>query len=192
MAHLTKNCIDHTQSDFGELKVLDDVVRHRAGDDPPAPILGYPRTHDRVDDYEQFIGRQVDNFIDAAVRYHMRAGLATNKKEVIAIHAPSDIDFVVTLFALSRLGYTVMCPSLRLAPLAIKNLLEQTNRGAIAHGTIQHISETLQAVLADNPLKSMPVPDRAVYSSPRSEQDAPFRRRFDPEHETDEMALIHK
>lgn len=85
-----------------------------------------------------------------------------------------------------------MCLSLRLAPLAIKDLPEQTNCGAIAHGTTQHIDETLQAVLADIPLKSMPVPDCAVYSSPRSEQGDPFRRRFDPEHETDEMALIHR
>lgn len=75
MAHLTQKHIENLYSTFGELKVLDDIIRHRAGDSPPTSILGYPRTEDRVDDYETFTGQQLDQFVDAAVKYYIKAGL---------------------------------------------------------------------------------------------------------------------
>ncbi len=75
MAHLSHERVQQLYREFGELKVLDDIIRHRAADDPPAPILGYARFKDSVDDYELFTGRQLDCFVDAAVKYFMKSGL---------------------------------------------------------------------------------------------------------------------
>lgn len=75
MAHLTEEHVQELYDTFGELKVLDDIIRHRATDDPPAPILGYPRTEDTVNDYESFTGQQLDQFVDCAVKYFLEKGL---------------------------------------------------------------------------------------------------------------------
>lgn len=75
MAHLTQKHVHYLYDTFGELKVLDDIIQHRAGDNHPSPILGYPRNEDRVDSYEQFTGHQLDHFIDAAVKYFIKSGL---------------------------------------------------------------------------------------------------------------------
>lgn len=75
MAHLSQECIQSLYDEFGELKVLDDIIRHRAADDVQVPILGYPRFEDSVDDYELFTGKQLDRFIDLAIEKLVSSGL---------------------------------------------------------------------------------------------------------------------
>lgn len=75
MAHLTQEYVDHLYNTFGDLKVLDDIIRHRAADEPPVPILGYPRYDDSVDDFEQFTGQQLDRFVDATCKHYLASGL---------------------------------------------------------------------------------------------------------------------
>lgn len=55
--------------------MLDDIIRHRSKDNPPAPILGYPRVEDNPSDYETFTGQQLDSFVDAACKYFIKNGL---------------------------------------------------------------------------------------------------------------------
>jgi hypothetical protein len=55
--------------------VLDDIIRHRAKDNPPAPILGYPKNEDDVTVYESFTGQQLDLYVDRAVKYFLEQGL---------------------------------------------------------------------------------------------------------------------
>lgn len=50
MSHLSRERVERLYQEFGELKVLDDIIRHRAADDPQLPILGYPRLEHSVDD----------------------------------------------------------------------------------------------------------------------------------------------
>lgn len=75
MSHLTQDRVRQLYQQYGDLKVLDDIVRHRAADEAQVPILGYPKYPDRVDEYEKFTGRQLDGFIDAAVRKYIALGL---------------------------------------------------------------------------------------------------------------------
>ena len=74
MAHLSQEHVQHLYDTFGELKVLDDIIRHRAADDPPVPILGYPRSEHSVDVYEVFTGKQLDRFVDNAVKHFISSG----------------------------------------------------------------------------------------------------------------------
>lgn len=74
MSHLSHERVQQLNREFGELKVLDDIIRHRAADEPPVPILGYPRFKHSVDDYALFTGRQLDCFVDAAVKYFVKSG----------------------------------------------------------------------------------------------------------------------
>lgn len=75
MAHLTKEHVQHLYNTYGDLKVLDDIIRHRAADNPPAPILGYPRVENNPNDYEKLTGQQLDKFVDGAVKYFLASGL---------------------------------------------------------------------------------------------------------------------
>lgn len=74
MAHLSQEHVQHLYETFGELKVLDDIIRHRATDEPPVPILGYPRYEHNVDNYELFTGKQLNYFVDAAVKHFISNG----------------------------------------------------------------------------------------------------------------------
>lgn len=75
MAHLTKEHVQELYDTFGELRVLDDILRYRAADEPPAPILGYPKSEDTVNEYENFTGKELDQFVDGAVKYFLESGL---------------------------------------------------------------------------------------------------------------------
>ncbi|KAI1773294.1 acetyl-CoA synthetase-like protein [Hypoxylon cercidicola] len=187
MAHLTENHVQELYKTFGELKVLDDIIRHRAADSPPAPIFGYPR-NENLNDYEKFTGKQINQFIDSAVKNFLRLGLKPNTREVVGLFAQSNVDYLVTLFALSRMGYTVLCLSLRLAPVAIVNLLKQTDCNIIVHGQTPQIETTIAAVNEQRPLRTVPIPSRSQYEVPANEE--PFVREYDPDKETFETAII--
>ena len=75
MAHLTKEHVQELYASFGELRVLDDIIRYRAADDPPAPILGYPKSEHTVKEYEHFTGTDLDRFVDGAVKHFLESGL---------------------------------------------------------------------------------------------------------------------
>lgn len=67
---------------FGDLKVLDDIIRHGAADDPQLPILGYPRSESSVSDYEQFTGRNLDRFVDAVVKKLITLGMTPSSEDI--------------------------------------------------------------------------------------------------------------
>ncbi|KAI9790851.1 MAG: hypothetical protein M1835_000701 [Candelina submexicana] len=190
MAYLTKEHVQELYDTFGELRVLDDIIHYRAADDPPAPILGYPKSEDTVNEYENFTGKELDQFVDGAVKYFLKCGLRPNAREVIGILAPSNVEFLVTLFALSRLGYTILILSLRIPPVAIVNLLKQSSCNIIAVGDAQQISDTIAAVSKGRSLQKVVLPTRAQYGRPRPSNESPFVRQFDRETETDEIAVI--
>jgi hypothetical protein len=74
MAHLSQGHVQYLYEQFGELQVLDDIVHHRAVDNPPVPILAYPRSG-TVADYEYFTGKDLDRLIDGATRRYLSLGL---------------------------------------------------------------------------------------------------------------------
>ena len=210
MSHLSQEYVQHLYDTFGELKVLDDIVRHRAADDPQVPILGYPRFHHSVDDYERFTGKQLDQFIDTAVKKLISSKfkpvldptvlvdlserqpantLIQNARETVALLAPSNLDFVVSFFAFSRLGYKILCLSLRITPIAIINLLQKTNCSVIAHGHTSQIESTVQKINQDLPIKALRVPSRSDYDRPPSDEPA-FIREYDREEENGRIAVI--
>ncbi|KAL7626079.1 hypothetical protein AAE478_002849 [Parahypoxylon ruwenzoriense] len=190
MAHLTEERVQHLYKTFGELNVVDDIIRHRATDEPPTHILGYPRTEDSIDDYEKFTGQHLDQLVDGAAKNFIKLGLKPNAREVAAILAPSNVDFIVTFFALSRLGYTVLCLSLRIPPVAILNLLKQTDCNIIVHGSLPHIAANLEAVGHERAIKTLRIPQRSEYDNKSVAEEPRFVRDFNRAEERDRIALI--
>ncbi|PYI03850.1 acetyl-CoA synthetase-like protein [Aspergillus sclerotiicarbonarius CBS 121057] len=191
MAHLSPRHVQHLYNQFGDLKVLDDIIRHRAADEPPVPILAYPRTPSSVADYEYFTGRDLDRLIDGAVSRYIALGLEPkqNGRQTVGLLAPSNLDFVVSFFALSRLGHTVLTLSLRIAPVAVVNLLHQTSCRTIVHGDTPQILSTVHQVQTDLPIATFSIPVRSEYGNPPSTEER-FVREYDRETENGEIALI--
>ena len=74
MSYLSQERVQNLYDTFGDLKVLNDIIRHRAADNPQAPILGYPRFEYSVDDYERFSGQQLHQFVDATAKHLISSG----------------------------------------------------------------------------------------------------------------------
>lgn len=75
MAHLTPSHVQDLYARYGDLKIVDDIIRHRAADDPPTCILGYPRSNDSLVDYVDYTGAQLDIFVDNAAKHFTQVGL---------------------------------------------------------------------------------------------------------------------
>ncbi|KAJ5826436.1 hypothetical protein N7474_003574 [Penicillium riverlandense] len=136
---------------FGQLHVLDDLIRLRAADMVQHPILAYPcsNTDTATATYEYYTGRDMDNMIDKAVTCLMNDGFQPPKGNgsIVAVLAPSDISMVITFFALSRLGYTVMMLSPRLCGDACVALLDTVGCETIIYGNTLSIRATIGDIL---------------------------------------------
>ncbi|KAK3300370.1 putative NRPS-like enzyme [Chaetomium fimeti] len=190
MSRLTQDRVQQLYQEYGDLKVLDDIIRHRANDELQAPILGYPKYSDRIDEYEGFTGKQLDCFVDGAVKKYISLGLESGGRGPVGLLAPSNVDYVVSVFALSRLGYTPLCLSLRIPPPAILNLLKQTGCTVLVHGAATAITDKVAAVASDYAVKSLPIPTREDYDSGSISSGPRFERSFDREEENTRPALI--
>lgn len=106
----------------------------------------------------------------------------------MALLAPSDLDFIVSFFALSRLGYIIFPLSLRITPAAIINLLEKTDCKTIVHGRLPTIQSTLQQVIREVPLSKVEAPRRNDYD--RQQIEPLFARDYQRQKENEQIALI--
>ncbi|PQE05909.1 nrps-like enzyme protein [Rutstroemia sp. NJR-2017a BVV2] len=61
---------------LGEFLILDDLITVRANDEEQVPVLAYPRPGKGIADFECFTGRDLDRFIDHALKEYLKYGLA--------------------------------------------------------------------------------------------------------------------
>jgi acyl-CoA synthetase (AMP-forming)/AMP-acid ligase II len=85
------------------------------------------------------------------------------ENRVVAILGPSNIDYVVSLFALSRLGYAILLLSTRLSTEAYTNLIAKTSCSHIVYSsaTEKAVAQIQDAVPRIN---VFPIPEFSVYS----------------------------
>lgn len=95
---------------------------------------------------------------------------------------------MVSFFALSRLGYTVLSLSLRIPPVAIINLLQKTSCRTTVHGQSTSIEANLHGVNDELSITQIKIPMRDDYDKPAAEPL--FKREFDRQEENDKPALI--
>jgi thioester reductase-like protein len=137
-----------------EPRTLDELLRHRAATMPDTPIAAYP-TSAAPDSYQRHTARQLDEYATrAAHRYREVFGQRERNAppRVVALLAASDLDYLVALFALGRLGLTPLLLSTRLSPEAIVSLLEKTGCDEIVHS--KSYRDKIDAVSALRPVKA--------------------------------------
>ena len=96
---------------------------------------------------------------------------------------------MVSFFALSRLGFTVLSLSLRITSTAIVNLLQKTECQTIVHGHQPQVGETLREIKQDYHIYTLCVPSRSDYDRPPSDEPY-FIRDYDRKSENEQVALI--
>ncbi|KAM3076421.1 hypothetical protein ACMFMG_007240 [Clarireedia jacksonii] len=178
-------------SSLGEFLILDDLITIRASDEEQVPILAYPRPGKGIADFECFTGRDLDRFIDHSLKEYLKCGLAPVDNEAIAISGPSDLDYVVTLFSLSRLGYKILMLSPRLAPPAIANLLKVTDCRAVIHPDLPNLTSTISRARGEVPdLRLVQMVVRFQFDKPEVSKELRFARSIDRHEERKKIAII--
>ncbi|KAI0911563.1 putative NRPS-like enzyme [Ustulina deusta] len=191
MANISAEVVEERMRQFGKPLMIDDLIRERAKDEHQVPILGYPRYKDKAADYELFTGRELDRMVDEACWVLMKAGLEMNSHKTVGLFAPSDLSFVVALFALSRLGCRALTVSIRLSELACLNLMERTECDTLIVGSTVRIAATIDGLKkARSDLNFIPMLTRAEFDKPGSPSEPFVRPIPDREAEHAQVALF--
>ncbi|KAI5284911.1 putative NRPS-like protein biosynthetic cluster, partial [Ascosphaera aggregata] len=189
MSTITQGRLAAVQQKYGELRVMDDMIRHRADDKEPKALLAYPKGSS-LTDYEYISAKDINQFIDAAVKHFISFGLGPSEpghKKTVALLSISDLDMFVTFFALSRLGHTVLLLSVRLPPSAIEKLMQETESTHLVYSTATQIRQTV-ANFNKDVMSLYELPTRATYDVPLT--TALFSREFDRDSESVKPCLI--
>ncbi|CAK7204519.1 putative NRPS-like protein biosynthetic cluster [Sporothrix eucalyptigena] len=192
MARITPDVVAERVERFGKCYTIDDVVRLPARDAEQNAILGVPRGKDDPANYEYFTGAELDRMVDEACRVLVSKGLVVNSKKTITLYALSDLSFVITFFALFRLGCKVLTMSARLGPPACLHLLKTAQSDLILYGTSARIDSTLAEISGERPdITMLPMLTRDEFDKPDSPPQPPFVREIaDKEAEHIEVALM--
>lgn len=156
---------------FTDLILVDDLIRQRAKEEDGVPLLAYPASERGVTDYEHFTAKSIDNFITNAADRLTDQGLDRISAEdcgeddspIIALLGPSNFDYVITMLALSRLGYAVLILSPRLAIAAYESLLEETECSLLVYSS--QMDSVVDEIKKRRPLNSLYVIPRSEFES---------------------------
>ncbi|KAF7588262.1 hypothetical protein BBP40_005948 [Aspergillus hancockii] len=184
---------DHLVARFGRLHLLDDLIRLRAADAVQHPILAYPKpSTDDTTSYEYFTGQDLDCMIDQTVSTLMDCGFKSTRNDgaVVALFTLSDLNMVVTFFALSRLGYTVMMLSPRLSPAACVSLLDMVGCDTILYGQTPSIRATMGEILRLKLVACRPIIQRPSLDATQETELLVLHRSRNPEARKEKTALI--
>ncbi|KAI8628656.1 acetyl-CoA synthetase-like protein [Xylariaceae sp. FL1651] len=191
MANISAEVVEDRIREFGKPWMIDDLIRLRAKDEVQVPILGYPRYKDNAADYELFTGKELDRMVDETCRVLMKAGLEINSHKTVGLFASSDLSFVVTFFALFRLGCRVLTVSIRLSEPACLNLMGRTECDTLVIGSTVRINSTIDGLRKTRPdFTFIPIPTRAEFDKPDSPANPVVRPIPDKEAEHAQLALF--
>ena len=137
--------------------VVDDLIRNLAEEDGQAPLIAYPRGERSVSDFEKFTAIQIDEFVSNAVESLISEGLSgpidRSASSVVGLLGRSDFEYVITMFALSRLGYTVLLLSPRLPVQVYVSLI--TNTGCDTLISSKYLRGTVDEIARGYQLKTL-------------------------------------
>lgn len=118
-----------------KLYTVDDLVRDRARQYGDRPIVSYPSSGL---DYVDYTVRQLDVFAWRVARHYLEEHKqlavrtsSTEKPTVVAMLGPSNLEYMVTMLALMKLGHTILFLSTRIVPEAVASLMQTTGCSAV-------------------------------------------------------------
>lgn len=170
---------------------IDQLVRRRASVYRDGKMLAYPSSGTKYVDYT---ARQIDIYAyHAALHY---AGIlpqrsaSSEKPRVVGLLGPSNLDYVISMFALSKLGHTVMFLSPKMCPEAYHQLFEKTGAlDLVFDESFRERADLLQKQQPGLRIHSILTDDVYSHSLPVA-PDTRMDHRLDPTVETNHCAWI--
>ena len=107
----------------------------------------------------------------------------------VALLGPTDLDWVVSVFGLSRAGYTVLTLSPRLSAQAIVKLMQETHCECLIHHELPPLLAVLKEAVSLMSLQTLPILSRHEYGKPE-DPEPPFERDIDAAEERRRPAII--
>ncbi|KAL9607296.1 MAG: hypothetical protein Q9167_007777 [Letrouitia subvulpina] len=113
--------------DFSCNHLLHDVFRIRAADPIQTPLLAFPKSSRGIADFEYFTAKDLNRFTDTAAWWYRGAGIPmAADSRTVGLVGPTNLDWVISTFGLSRMGCTIVILSPRLSHQAIVKLMKET------------------------------------------------------------------
>ncbi|KAI2467247.1 L-aminoadipate-semialdehyde dehydrogenase [Annulohypoxylon bovei var. microspora] len=113
--------------DCKSIDSINDLIVNRATTFPFKPLLAYPGK-DRK--YVYYTAKELDSFADEAAKNYVGLGLipksSQSTSEIVAIVGSSNLDYIITILALTRIGFGILFLSTRLSVEAYTALLQET------------------------------------------------------------------
>ncbi|TGO13434.1 hypothetical protein BPAE_0739g00020 [Botrytis paeoniae] len=174
-----------------EPRTIDELIRLRALENAHQNILSYPQ---EKGDYVDYTFHELDLFaFRVAQRYSECIPLrksSDEKERVIGLLGPSNLDYFITILALSKLGFTVLFLSTRISTVAYRSLLEATSaQHLLIHESFAETAEELQSILPT--LQVHKILTQQIYeSNDRLEGSTRLDRGLDLSRETNKICWI--
>lgn len=113
--------------DDASIRTVDELVRVRARAHPDRVTVSYPS---EGIDYVDYTMRQLDVFAYRVAKYYSQfipcRKSSKEKPMTVALIGPSNMDYLVTLLALTKLGHTTLFISPKISQEAVNNLIQLT------------------------------------------------------------------
>jgi acyl-CoA synthetase (AMP-forming)/AMP-acid ligase II len=171
------------------LRTVDALIRRRALLHPHDHAVSYPSSGTTFQDYTL---RQLDVFAWRVAKHYetqlpVRKSSA-EKPAVVALLGPSNLEYLITMLALSKLGHTVLLVSTRIPQVAIESLLNVTGSSALV--VDEKFLETATKVQENVAVEILPIAARDVFEFPIDAHGDTRLDGLDPEIETNNVAFI--
>ncbi|KAI1088447.1 L-aminoadipate-semialdehyde dehydrogenase [Rostrohypoxylon terebratum] len=115
------------EDDSKSIDSINDLIVNRATTFPFKPLLAYPRKDGK---YVYYTAKELDLFADEAAKHYVESGLVPKAgqdgSEIVAIIGVSNLDYIISILALTRIGFGVLFLSTRLSVPAYIDLLGKT------------------------------------------------------------------
>ncbi|KAI0378792.1 L-aminoadipate-semialdehyde dehydrogenase [Hypomontagnella monticulosa] len=176
------------ENESASIDSINDLIVNRATAFPFKPLLAYPGKDGK---YVYYTAKELDSFADEAAKHYVQLGLVPKsgegESEVVAILGPSNFDYIITMLALTRIGFAIIFLSTRLSTEAYTALLDQTKCRKIIYASnheaaVNLISERYE-ITRSHMIES------AIYSKTDS-NGTRFRRPVEIKDESQKIAFI--
>ena len=153
-----------------DLLTVDDLIYHIAEEEDQVALMAYPAGRG-LSDYEKFSAGRINAFVSNAVEKLIQRGLTWQTgidgvPSVIGLLGLSTFEYIVTMFALSRLGYTVLFLSPRLPARAYESLLDETRCNTLVISTDLNLA--IDQIKQKRKLKWLSIISRNEFEQDRS------------------------
>jgi acyl-CoA synthetase (AMP-forming)/AMP-acid ligase II len=171
---------------------VDQLVRHRASLGSSQPVVYYPRTGI---EYSEFPLHQLDVFAyriaNVLAKVIPPRTSSSQKPVVVALLGPSDLDYLVLMLALTKLGQSGLLLSTRISVEAHVSLVERTNAQYIfAHSSLKDIARKVQERVPTLQVQDIPTEENYDYPVSEDPIDTNLSSHLDSEIEANHVAWI--